>query len=69
MIYFSKYFPNSVFVDLTEKTTMYSIHKNGICVNAAEKEIGKFVDFHILIGVNPFSRLVLLIMLATQSEH
>lgn len=57
LMYFSRYFPNNIFTELTEKTNMYALFKTGKILNAEEQEIKKLVAMHILMGVIHFPRL------------
>lgn len=57
LMYFLKYFPDEVFVELTEKTNMYSIAKHGRNIATSVDEIKRFVAIHILMGVIRFPRL------------
>jgi hypothetical protein len=57
MMYFAKYFPNEIFMELAEKTNMYSIHKTGKIINTNVEEIRKFVALHIVMGIIRFPRL------------
>ncbi|XP_070389530.1 piggyBac transposable element-derived protein 3-like [Dermacentor albipictus] len=54
--YFKAYVPNSVFLELAEKTNQYSVFHEGTSVNTSEAEI-RLVALHLTMGVLHFPRL------------
>ncbi|XP_072142035.1 piggyBac transposable element-derived protein 3-like [Dermacentor andersoni] len=55
--YFSRYVPKSAFVDLAEKTNMYSVSQEGKSVETNEEEVRKLVSLHLAMGVFRYPRL------------
>ncbi|XP_049517347.1 piggyBac transposable element-derived protein 3-like [Dermacentor silvarum] len=55
--YFSQYVPKSVFVELADKTNMYSIFQEGKSVQTNEEEIRKLISLHLAMGVMRYPRL------------
>lgn len=55
--YFKGYVPNSVFLELAEKTNRYSVFHEGGSVNTNEAEIRRLVALHLTMGVLHYPRL------------
>ncbi|KAL3219837.1 hypothetical protein MRX96_005601 [Rhipicephalus microplus] len=55
--YFKGYVPNSVFLELAEKTNRYSVFHEGSSINTNEAEIRRLVALHLTLGVLHYPRL------------
>lgn len=55
--YFTRYIPQSIFLELAEKTNQYSVYNEGISVDTNESEVRKLVALHLAMGVLRYPRL------------